>query len=204
MRRIWFVFLALCGGLLTALFAGLLAIALIEATSVTETAVPLDMRAAVQRAKSWRSPWVALTDAGADCTKFVAHGDGPDAGAIFIARNAARDLDIVVDVRDVRECGNVAKVHFIGMLKRIENAQFARYRFYNFTFAERDSVQWWLCTECQPGGEWTPVMWLFVATGFFGWFGIRMFRARVPKVMRAVSAGHTGNAGRQRRKRRQN
>lgn len=146
MRRIWFIFLALCGALLTPLFAGLLATAVIEATSVTETAVPWDMRAALERAKSWRSAWVALTDATADCTQFVTHGDGQDVGAIILtARNATRDLDKVVYVRGVRECGLVAKVHFIGMLKRIENEQFARYRFHNFPLVGRDGSQWWLC-----------------------------------------------------------
>ena len=210
MRRIWFISLALCGGLLTVLCAGLLVIAVIEATSVTDTAVPLDTRAAVARAKSWRSSWVALTDASADCTRFVAHGDGQDVGALFIARNPARDLDIVVDVRDLRECGDVAKVHFIGMLKRIENAQFARYRFHNFPFAERDRVQWRLCAECQPGGEWEPVMWLSTGIVFFAGFSLWMYRARIPKVTRvprtqplSAAAGNTLAAKRQRKKKQQ-
>ncbi len=208
MRRIWFIFLSLCGGLLTALLAVALAMALTEATSVTETAVPLDMRAAMASAKSWRSTWVALTDASADCTTFVTHGGGQDVGAIFIARNEARDLAIVADVRDLRECGHVAKVHFIGMLKRIENAQLARYRLHNFAFAERDGVQWRLCAECQPGGEWEPVGWLFAALGFFGWFTVRMYRARIPKVVpaskvqpRPAVPGNALSAKRQRKKR---
>ena len=187
------------------MFSGLFATALIEATSVTETAVPLDLRAAVERAKSWRSPWVVLTDADADCTRFVTRGGGQDVGAIFIAHNPTRDIAVVVDVHGVRECGHVGKVHFIGMLKRIENAQLARYRLYNFAFAERDSVQWWLCAECQPGGEWEPVMWLFAATAFFGWFGVRMFRARVTKAtpapqvqQRPVAVGNTLAAKRRR------
>jgi hypothetical protein len=129
---------------------------------------------------------------------------GGGAGKV-LAHNPTRDIAVVVDVHGVRECGHVGKVHFIGMLKRIENAQLSRYRLYNFAFAERDSVQWWLCAECQPGGEWEPVMWLFAATAFFGWFGVRMFRARVAKAtpapqvqQRPVAVGNTLAAKRRR------
>lgn len=205
MRRTIFTLLAIASGLLTLLLIVVLGMGLRKAASVTETALGADMNVAVQRAKSGRSAWVALTDASADCKRFVSYADTSQDGetrdaALFVAVNEARNIEIVVDARDVRECRYVGNVNFVGMLKRMDDTQRNLYSARGLALPA-GGIEWQLCTQCSPGGEWGAIIAMLFMTGFFAWLTLKLYRARTPAD--AVSPQQAARERAARRKSRQ-
>jgi hypothetical protein len=153
-----------------------------DAVSVTSDPVRLAMHEAVDLAKSGRSAWVWLTDAAADCTRSARFTDSKDGeprdAVLFVALNAARDIEIVVDVRDLRECRYAGNVHYIGMLKRLEPGERKRMTSQGLALPAGDDPEWWLCADCRPGGEWLAVIFVLALTGLSGWLTVRVYRAR--------------------------
>ncbi len=185
MRRFFLTLIAITSGLFTLFFAGVSAVQMYEAVSVTETALAMDMRAAVERAKSGRSAWVALSDASADCKRFVTYADTSKEGetrdaVLFVAANSARDLEIVVDARDVRDCASVAKVHYVGMLKRLDDDRRSHIAGYGLALPAGGNIEWRLCAVCVTGDEWMIAIVLAVLALLSAWFTLKMFRARTP------------------------
>ena len=103
-------FFSIVGSIIVVLVIGLLLVTrhmgVREASSVTKDPLRVEMREAVERAKSGRSAWVWLTDATAECAGSARFADAKDGetrdAALFLAFNAARDIEIVMDVRDLR------------------------------------------------------------------------------------------------------
>lgn len=183
MRYFFCIVGSVIGVLVTLLLGIALYIGLREARSVTDEPLRMDMREAVERARSGRSAWVWLTDARADCARSVRftdtgkEGDAQDAVS-FVAVNEARDIEIVVDVRDLRDCRYVGNVHYIGMLKKIDDGQRQAFVARGLALPAAGGDAWWLCAGCRPGDEWPAVVALLLMGLLSGWVTLKVFRAR--------------------------
>jgi hypothetical protein len=181
MRNFVCLFGAMIGGLVTVFLAAVLVFGLRDAASVPDAPLQMDLSAAVSWTKSGKSSWVWLTDVDADCARFAWYtaagkdGETEDA-ALFVAQNTARDLEVVVDARDVRECRYVARVNYIGMLKSMDDDK--RRDVAAHGIAPAASAAWWLCTQCRPGGEWFAAIVLPVMICFAGWLTVTIYKAR--------------------------
>jgi hypothetical protein len=173
---------SIIGVLVTALLLVTLYVLVRDASSVTNDPLRVEIHEAVERARSGRSAWVWLTDAHADCARSARFTDTKDGetrdAVLFLALNAARDIEIVMDVRDLRDCGYVGNVHYIGMLKKLDASQRSEMLSRGLTLPASGGAEWWLCTECRPGGEWPGVIIVLVLIGLSGWLTVKIYRAR--------------------------
>lgn len=173
---------ALCLLLLVALYLGML-----EASTVPDSPMRLSLREAVDRAQSRRSAWVWLTDAEADCARSVAFTDASkddntrDA-VLFVAANAGRDLEVVVEARDLKMCSYIGNVHYVGMLKAVDDDRRRYFAAKGLKLPAGEGAKWWLCGDCKPGDEWGAVVAIALFLFFTGWMTWRIFRARVKSV----------------------
>ena len=173
---------ALCLLLLVALYFGAL-----EAGTVTDSPLRLTMREAVDRAASKRSAWVWLTDAQADCKRSApftdySKSDNSQHTVLFVAANAARDMEVVVEARDLKQCDYIGNVHYVGILKRVDDDQRRYFAGKGLQLPAGGGPAWWLCGDCKPGGEWGAVMAVSLFLVFVAWMTWRIFRARVKPV----------------------
>lgn len=110
-----------CLLLLTALYFGLH-----EAATVPDEPLRMTMRDAVDRAASRRSAWVWLTDAQPDCkrsARFTDYSKDDDArdAVLFVASNEPRNTEVVVEARGLKDCAYIGNMHYVGMLKRLDD-----------------------------------------------------------------------------------
>ena len=154
MRNFFCILGLIIGVLVTGLLVVTLYFVLRDARLATDDPVRLEMREAVERAKSGRSGWVWLTDAKADCgqsARFTDTKDGETRDAVlFLALNTARDIEIVVDVRDLRECSYVGNVHYMGILKKLDASRREEMVSRGMVLPASGGPEWWLCNDCRP------------------------------------------------------
>jgi hypothetical protein len=183
MRYFFCMLVSIAGLLVTLLLLVTLYIGVREATSVQDSPQQWGIGGAIDLAKSHKSAWVAITDAVADCKSTVRYTVSTSDGGVrdamlFVAHNADRSLSIVVDARDVRECGYVGNVHYIGMLKSLESAKRNGFMAQGLPLPESGGPQYWLCTDCQPGDEWLVVAVVLLLMIASGWLTRKVYRAR--------------------------
>ena len=183
MRYVVCLLAASAGLLVTAFLVAVLAFGIRDARSVPDAPPRLDMKAAIEHAQTGKSAWVWLTDAAADCARFATFTDATQDGdarnaAAFLAVNPPRDMEIAVEARDVRECRYVASVNYIGMLKKLDADK--RREFVSRGVAPAANTEWWLCTQCRPGGEWPGVIIVLVLLSLSGWLTLKIYQARRP------------------------
>jgi hypothetical protein len=183
MRYFLCMLVSLAGLLFTLLLLVALYIGVREAASVQGSPQQSSIGGAIDLAKSHKSAWVALTDAVGDCKSTVSYAvtteDGGTRDALlFVAYNTDRGHSIVVDARDVRDCGHVGDVHYIGMLKSLDDAKRNAFMAQGLSLPETGGPQWWLCAACQPGDEWPAAMVLLLFVIGSGWLTRVVYRAR--------------------------
>ncbi|MEQ1775912.1 MAG: hypothetical protein ABL891_19210 [Burkholderiales bacterium] len=180
-------FLCIVGTIIGTLVTGFLVLSIHfgvrDAKSVTDEPLNVGMREAVERVKSGSSTWVWLTDARADCSRSARYTDTSKEGDAqnalsFVALSEARDLEIVVDARDLRDCAYVGRVHFVGVLKKMEDSRRQEFASRGLALPAASGDAWWLCGDCRPGGEWTGVVVLLLLVALSAWLTLKIFRAR--------------------------
>ncbi len=182
MRNFFCIVGTIIGVLVTLLLVVTLYMGLRDARSVTDEPLRVEMRDAVERAKSGRSAWVALTDASADCGRSARFSDTKEGetrdALLFLALNAARDIEVVVDVRDMKDCSHVGSVHYIGMLKQLDASRRSEMASRGLMLPASGGAEWWLCTECRPGEEWVAVLVVLLLIWLSGWLTVKAYKAR--------------------------
>lgn len=183
MRYVFCMLVSLAGLLVTLLLLVTVYLGVREAASVQDAPQQWGIGGAIDLVKSHRSAWVALTDAVADCRSTVRYTVSTSDGAtrdamLFVAHNADRSLAIVVDARDISDCRDVGNVHYIGMLKSLDDAKRNGFIAQGLSLPEPGGPQWWLCADCRPGDEWTVVAIVLALMIGAGWLTRKVYRAR--------------------------
>ena len=176
MRRFVFTGLAIACGLFTLLMVFAAWVVVTQTLSVRDTPLSATIAEGISLLKSGKSAWVQLTDANADCQRFASFanslGDGVtrQSGA-FIATNSEKDIEIAAVVHDIKQCDFLGRVHFIGMLKNLDDDERRKFAADGLPLSETTGPKVWLCTWCMPEErDWVGLIMLlgFVLAAGFG------------------------------------
>ena len=219
--RIWHTLLAIIFGFFAALAASGLYVVAKEMWSVRDSPLVASLADAVALKKSGRSAWVQFTDANADCSRYVVFDSRVDDGAnsvarkssSFIAFNAAKDTEIAVTAHDVGSCAHLGRVHFIGVIKVMDDNQRLRFAADGLAISDSTGPKWWLCTWCVPAHDWGGRFSQAVISGVLllamAYTTLMFWRGRKPPAPVTITAdvsppaspARTGRAKRRKRKR---
>ena len=69
-------------------------------------------------------------------------------------------------------------IGYIGMLKKLDASHRSEMVSRELSLPASGGAEWWLCTDCRPGGEWFTALIVLLLIALSTWLTVKMYRMR--------------------------